>query len=128
MDRDERADRIDEIRLRRSRNLAGILRDLPRESLPADRAEEIRRAALAARPFPRVAVLSPFLRVAAALLLLAGAAAALLVATRDRYEPLELTVIDVHANGAHDEDLAFEHIYGPDGNATKFALVATDPR
>ena len=124
MDRDERVDGIEKIRLQRIRNLSGILRDLPRESLPAARAQEIRRAALSTR-YP---VTFPLVRAAAALLLVAGLVTMAFLATRERYRPLELTVIDVPTNGAHDEDVAFEHIYGPDGDPAKYALVATERR
>lgn len=118
MDGDERADGIEKIRLQRIRNLSGILRDVPRETLPAARAQAIRRAALSTRS----PVTFPLFRAAAALLLVAGLLATAFLATRVPYRPLELRVIDVHTNGAHDEDLAFEHIYGPDG----VAMVAAE--
>jgi hypothetical protein len=104
--------------LRRARAIAGAVEDLPRITLPGVEADEIRRLVL----YPGVGAVRRLVRVAAVLLILAGGLGLVTALTNgSNYQPLELQVIDVDANGAHDEELAFDHIFGPE----RTSLVAT---
>jgi len=111
-------------KLRRALAIAGALRDLPRVSLPADAADVIRRSAFETRR----GTIRRLVQAAAVLLLAAGGLGlAGLLGNGVSYQPLEFQVIDVDANGAHDEDLAFEYIFGPE-RASLVATGGTDRR
>jgi anti-sigma factor RsiW len=133
---DEYADRIGEIagageqiehfatcpecarRLRRARAIVAAMSGLPRVALSPDAGAAIRARVLAPRGTP----VRRLVQAAAVLLLLGGCLAlASYVTGSSTYQPLDLQVIDVDANGAHDEDLAFDQIFGPE----RTSLVAT---
>ena len=104
--------------LRRARRIAGSIVSLPRVTLPGVEAAAILRLA----QNPRRGVVRRLVRVAAVLLVVAGGFGLVSIVTNgESYRPLDLQVIDVDANGAHDEDLAFDHIFGPE----RASLVAT---
>ena len=111
-------------RLRRALAIAGAMRDLPRVSLPADAADAIRRSVIETRG----GTLRRLVQAAAVLLVVAGGLGlAGILEDGASYRPLEFRVIDVEANGAHDEDLSFEYIFGPE-RASLVATGGTDRR
>ena len=111
-------------RLRRARRIAQTVSNLPRVSLPEERATAILYRARSSSG----GTLRRLVRVAAAVLIVAGGVGiASVLSNGSDYQPLDVRVIDVDANGTHDEDLAFDHIFGPE-RASLVATGGTDRR
>lgn len=94
---------------RRALVLRELLEGLPRVDPPAELDQRVRAAALS-RPAP---LLRPLLR-AAVVLLAIGAAVWILELRPGRgYQPLDLRVVVEDGNGAGEEQLILEELYGP---------------